>query len=110
MGIDRSIWLISGIVLAGIGFTGSMVLFTTVSQNASWESDFAFGLMVLGFVGVVLGVLAILGWGPFGYVRVNPAGNAGPGEGPVGDQSGNGRVFSDGGSGVSREDEGRGSR
>jgi hypothetical protein len=110
-GIDRSIWLISGIVLAGIGFTGSMVLFTTVTQKSSWELDIAFGLMFLGFAGLVLGVLAIFGWGPFGYVRLNPEGNAGQGEeGRADDGRVDGRVLRDGDGGESLEGEGQGSK
>jgi hypothetical protein len=109
VGIDRSIWLISGIVLAGIGFTGSMVLSTTVAQNASWELDFGFGLMILGFVGALVGVLAILGWGPFGYARVSPAANVGPVEGRTDNGRVEGRVLRDGGGGESLQDEGQGS-
>jgi hypothetical protein len=73
--IDRATWLICGIVLAGIGFVGSMTLFTTVSDNSSLESDISLGLLGLAFAGVVLGVLAIMGWGPFGHDRVNTAGS-----------------------------------
>ena len=93
VGIDRSTWLIGGIVLAAVGFTGSMVLFTTVSDNAPWESDITLGLLVLGFVGVILGVLAIMGWGPFGHVRVNTAGSVGTGEGRSGRERGEGRAY-----------------
>jgi hypothetical protein len=53
--IDRATWLICGIVLAGIGFVGSMTLFTTVSDNSSLESDISLGLLGLAFAGVVLG-------------------------------------------------------
>jgi hypothetical protein len=75
-----------------------MVLFTTLSDNAPWESDITVGLLVLGFVGVILGVLAIVGWGPFGYVRVNTAGSVG-GEGRSGRERGEGRAYDAGGSG-----------
>jgi hypothetical protein len=105
MGIDRSTWLISGIVFAAIGFTGSMVLFTTVGENASWESDIAFGLLVVGFVGLILGVLAIMGWGLFGHVRVT-AGSVGTGENHGGGESGEGRASSGGGRGKRTADEG----
>ena len=51
MGFDRSTWLISGIAVAAIGFTGAMVLYTTVSHNSSWEWDISLALLVLGFAG-----------------------------------------------------------
>jgi hypothetical protein len=88
-----------------------MVLFTTVTQKSSWELDIAFGLMFLGFAGLVLGVLAIFGWGPFGYVRLNPEGNAGQGEeGRADDGRVDGRVLRDGDGGESLEGEGQGSK
>jgi hypothetical protein len=55
MGIDRSTWLIGGLVCAAIGFSASMVLYTTVSQNSAWEWDISIGLLILGFAGVALG-------------------------------------------------------
>jgi len=53
------------------------VLYTTVSHNSSWEWDISLALLVLGFAGVALGVVVIMGWGPFAYVRVDAAGSAG---------------------------------
>jgi hypothetical protein len=75
-GLDRSTWLISGIAFAAIGFTGAMVLYTTVCHNSSWEWDISLALLVLGFAGVALGVVVLIGWGPFGSVRVSTEGSA----------------------------------
>jgi hypothetical protein len=76
MGPERSTWLIGGIACAAIGFTGAMVLYATVSHNSSWEWDLSLALLALGFAGIALGVVAIMGLGPFGCVRVSTGGSA----------------------------------
>jgi hypothetical protein len=73
-GLDRSAWLISGIASAVIGFSGAMVPYTTVSSNSSWEWDISLALLVLGYSGVALGTVVIMGWGPFASMGVNAAG------------------------------------
>jgi len=88
--IDRSIWLIGAIVVAAVGFTASMVLYATVSYNSAWEWDISIVLSILGFGGVALGVLVIMGWGQFGKVRVSSAGGVGKGESHLGRSSSEG--------------------
>jgi hypothetical protein len=88
--LDRSIWLIGAIVVAAAGLTASMVLYATVSYNSAWEWDISIVLSILGFGGVALGVLVIMGWGRFGKVRVSNAGGVGKGESDLGRSSGEG--------------------
>lgn len=90
MRIDRSIWLIGAIVVAAVGFAASMVLYATVSYNSAWEWDISIVLSILGFGGVALGVLVIMGWGKFGKVRVSSAGGVGNGESHLGRSSSEG--------------------
>jgi hypothetical protein len=70
MRLDRSTWLISGIACAAIGFGGAMVLYTTVSHNSSWEWDISLALLALGFAGLALGAVVVMGLGPFRSVRL----------------------------------------
>ena len=107
MGFDRSTWLISGIAGAAIGFTGAMVLYTTVSHNSSWEWDISLALLVLGFAGVALGVVVTMGWGPFADVRVNTAGSAHKSESRSGGAYGKERAYCGGGGGESPAGEGQ---